>query len=141
MDFKSILLILFLAIISSFSFFISTEHTNEPIKYEAVKYEIVKYNFKSFEPNLQIMEKENNFWISICLGEKKSGGYEVKVNSIKRENDKLIIEISSKQNSKYVTQEFSYPSLTISIPKLDIKVVEVYIYEDKIPLIITKDIE
>ncbi|MBM7560151.1 protease complex subunit PrcB family protein [Marinitoga litoralis] len=149
MDIKNILLIIFIAILFPFIFF----YTNTKVTYEknnfendtinnnTVNYEVIKYNFKSFEPAINIEKKEDKYFISICLGEKKTGGYEMKIYSVKKENDKLIIEVSAKQNSKIVTQAFSYPSITISTPIIDIKTVEVYIYENKIPLIITKDIK
>jgi hypothetical protein len=144
MDIKNFLLIIFIAILFPFIFFnTNTKVTVEKYNFEndTINYEIINYNFKSFEPAINIEKKEDKYLISISLGEKKTGGYEIKINSVKKENDKIIIEVSAKQNLKMVPQAFTYPSITISTPVIDIKTVEVHIYENKIPLIITKDIK
>ena len=149
MDSKNLLFFIILAIIFPFIFFntnnsqTDTNNNNgkKQIDKVTIAYDIIKYNFKSFEPDVQILEKENNYWISICLGEKKTGGYDLKIDKVTIINKKVIIELSVKQNSKYVTQAFSYPNITVSIPKLDIEFIEVYIYENKIPFVLKKKLK
>lgn len=95
---------------------------NEPKSEEYfLDYEILDESFKTQYDVIEIQDLETNLKIMISAGEKKTGGYNISINEVFKNDNNIIIDAFLEIPKGPVTQAFTYPSKVISIDKQKIE--------------------
>ena len=107
---------------------------------EALKYTIANTNYydnaKLAERGYFIEElKSNDIYLTICMGEHSTGGYDITVNGMQYDetSDTLTITVQEKypDPNLSVTQAFTYPYCIVSLNRVpnNIKVIDTFGFE------------
>ena len=107
---------------------------------EALKYTIANTNYydnvKLAERGYFIEElKSNDIYLTICMGEHSTGGYDITVNGMQYDetSDTLTITVQEKypDPNLSVTQVFTYPCCVVSLNRVpdNIKVIDTFGFE------------
>ncbi len=69
-------------------------------------------------------EPDAPYFYIICMGEKSTGGYGIKVKEINKKDDltEIIVEETSPDPGSIVTQAFTYPKVVVKFPKYQEKI-------------------
>lgn len=94
-------------------------------------YEVVNYEagVDTSSSGIKRAEDKGYYYVVICMGEKRTGGYSIKVKDVIIDGRKVEIhvETSGPQPGEAVTQAFTYPSVTV---RLDLKPTKVKVIYD-----------
>ena len=126
---KSLIIAILLIVVVIIVTIIIIKHKDSSLEESGdVIYEIIdnmsEYNIAIKERGYKVIEKNGEFYIVISMGEKSTGGYDIKIKKIdiKEKNVSIAVQETEPSGGMDVTMAFTYPCTIIKFKQMPEKI-------------------
>lgn len=108
-----------IALLSIIAIILKTNSKKSNLEYEIKKQN--SYNIEYIKKGYYVNELENGkVNITIAMGERSTGGYEISIKNIKIKEEKVVIYVEEKSPAPTdrVTEAFTYPTVQVEFNKM-----------------------